>query len=253
MDTGTLVDKQIEAGQGFLGRLAEEGFSVVAAFWGKPTDEGRWSLYVVTPVVDEVGTTEAFRRTLPAVRALGGTWINESSLNLLSPASPLARGALALRARFPDRMPNRYGFDALSSLQLEDVYVYPRSTVEVPLYGMVFRGEAGAGALHLSFEPHNPTTKLTVESGGCQRNTPPRPASIIWLSHLKEPGWRRTPTGLRCSVGTCMDGGRSPAPTRCGAWQSSACTGFAFDTNLHDGAIAVAGEFVQTPRGEHLP
>jgi hypothetical protein len=59
------------------------------------------------------------------------------------------------------------------------VYVYPLGKTQVTIYGMVFRGEPG-GALHLSFEPHNPHGKLLVESDR-KRNEYPAETGIDWV------------------------------------------------------------------------
>jgi hypothetical protein len=54
----------------------------------------------------------------------------------------------------------------LGGIQVDDIYVYPPGKkVEIPIYGLVFRGEP-SGALHLSFEKHNPQSTLAVESVG---------------------------------------------------------------------------------------
>ena len=84
---------------------------------------------------------------------------------LVGEKSAVALDFLGLPDRFPGRMPTRARQGLLGGLPVEEVYVYPRGNVQVTVYGMVFRGEP-TGALHLSLEPNNPNTKLTVKSDG---------------------------------------------------------------------------------------
>src|SRR5262249_13210081 len=64
------------------------------------------------------------------------------------------------------------------------VYVYPLGRVEVPIYGLIFRGEP-SGALHLSFEPHNPHSRLTIESMG-KHDEYPAETGIDWVAAAPE-------------------------------------------------------------------
>src|SRR4051794_38263401 len=71
MDPVPLVENKIDDGQRIIDRLEEEGVVVRAAAWLKRVDLDRWSLYIATPLVDEKGTLEAYRRLNPALRSLG--------------------------------------------------------------------------------------------------------------------------------------------------------------------------------------
>jgi hypothetical protein len=63
MDQGAWVSEQINDGKGFLERLAEEGVPVTAAAWVKESENGRWYLYLATPLVPEDGGKRpAYRR-----------------------------------------------------------------------------------------------------------------------------------------------------------------------------------------------
>jgi len=45
-----------------------DGFDVRLAFWTKPTDEGKWFLYLASPVVDEKGPAAAYRLVRDVMR-----------------------------------------------------------------------------------------------------------------------------------------------------------------------------------------
>lgn len=179
MDTITLVDNQIENGQKLLDQLEEEGFVVRVACWVKPAEEDRWTLYVATPAVDEMGILQAYRQIIRILPSLGDVWITSSDIKLVGEKHPLAQDALDILRHFPHRAPIQSPRSMLGRMPVEEIYVYTPGKVKVTVYGMIFRGERG-GALHLSLEPHNPHSKLTVESGG-HRNEYPAETGIDWL------------------------------------------------------------------------
>jgi hypothetical protein len=178
MDTVTLVESQIDDGQRLLDRLREEGVVVRAACWVKPADEDRWSLYIATPVLDEKGGLEAYRQVIHVLRSLGDVSLTSSDIKLVGEKDPIAQDALDILRRFPHSTPIRSPRPLLGGTPVEEVYVYPLGRTTVPIYGLVFRGAPGS-ALHLSFEPHNPQSKLTVESMG-KRNEYPAETGIDW-------------------------------------------------------------------------
>src|ERR1039458_10039243 len=49
----TVVNEQAESGKRLIQTLVAAGFEVRLAFWAKPTEEGKWYLYLASPVVDE--------------------------------------------------------------------------------------------------------------------------------------------------------------------------------------------------------
>jgi hypothetical protein len=165
MDTVALVENQIDAGQYLLDRLQEEGLVVRAACWVKPVNEDRWTLYIATPSVDEKGTLETYRQISPALRSLGDSWITGSDVTVVGEKHPLVPYARDILRRYPHKTPIRSPFPLGGGIYAEEVYVYPLGKTPVTIYGLIFRGEPG-GALHLSFEPHNPNSSLTVESMG---------------------------------------------------------------------------------------
>ena len=61
MDQDTVVSEQTESGKRLIEVLVANGFDVRIAFWAKPTDEGKWFLYLASPIVDEKGPAAAYR------------------------------------------------------------------------------------------------------------------------------------------------------------------------------------------------
>lgn len=62
MDKTVLVGPDIEEGRRFLELLSNAGVRVDAALWQKGELTGRWSLLIVTPLVEELGVKETYRR-----------------------------------------------------------------------------------------------------------------------------------------------------------------------------------------------
>jgi len=179
MDTVTLVENQIDAGQRLLDLLGEKGVVVRAACWVKPVEEDRWSLYIATPSVEEKGKLEAYRQVTPVLRSLGDEWLTSSDVTLVGEKHPLVKDALDILRRFPHQTPIRSPRSLVGGIPVEDVYVYPLGKTQVTVYGLIFRGEP-SGALHLSLEPHDPHSTLTVESIG-KRNVYPAETGIDWV------------------------------------------------------------------------
>ena len=179
MDTVTLVENRIDDGQKLLDRLAQNGIVVRAAGWVKPTDEDWWSLYIATPAVDENGALAAYGQVFDVLRSLGADWITSSDIKLVGKNDPIVQDLLDILRRFPHRTPIRSPRSLLGGTPVEELYVYTPGKVEVTVYGMAFGGEPGR-ALHLSLEPQNPHSKLTVESGG-QCNEYAAETGIDWV------------------------------------------------------------------------
>jgi hypothetical protein len=180
MDTVTLVDNQIDDGQRLLDQLAADGFVVRAACWVKPADEDRWSLYVVAPAVDAQGTLEAYRQVYGVLRSLEGACVTTSDIKLVGENHPVAKDVLDILRRNPAGGAPRSRRPLLGGSAVEEVYVYAPGKTEVTIYGMVFRGEPGGGALHLSFEPHDRHSKLVVDGNGGPREYPAE-TGIDWV------------------------------------------------------------------------
>jgi hypothetical protein len=164
MDTITLVEDKIEDGQGFLDRLEDAGILIKSAGWIKPNDEDRWSLYVATPLLDHNGIIAAYRQVNEVLRSFHNHELNSLDIKLVGEKHPIARDLSRLNERRTGRSSNLPGAMKIGDLYVDDVYVYAPGNVKVTIYGMIFDG-AAPGALHLSLEPHDPSTRLKIGSG----------------------------------------------------------------------------------------
>jgi hypothetical protein len=75
MDKDTLVTEQAESGERLISALAADGFETRVAFWAKPTDDGKWFLYLASPMTDEKGPAVAYRFVHRTLRKI---WKSES-------------------------------------------------------------------------------------------------------------------------------------------------------------------------------
>jgi hypothetical protein len=162
MDTVPLVEGQIDDGWSLLTELDRRGFIVRAACWIKPIDEDRWSLYIATPAVDEQGALSAYGEVLRVLRSLGRVWITSSSLNLVGEKHPIVEDILDLLSRFPGGTRTPFPLSYFGGVPVEEVYVYPRAIVEVPIYSSFFRGQPGGSGVTFSLEPFNPDRWLEI-------------------------------------------------------------------------------------------
>ncbi len=103
MDQDTVVNEQIESGQQLIDALVRTGFPIRIAFWAKPTDEGKWFLYLASPQVDEKGPTTAYRQIHQIMRSLPGLWIDPFEVRVVGLGDSLAQAALTVtKPRVPD-------------------------------------------------------------------------------------------------------------------------------------------------------
>jgi hypothetical protein len=87
-----LVESEIEDGRKFLELMSEEGLPVKAAMWRRGESPGYWSLLLVTPLLDEIGMIETFRRVRDILwKSPGHTKIEIGDITPLSPKSRFAK------------------------------------------------------------------------------------------------------------------------------------------------------------------
>lgn len=95
MDKGLLVREQTEGGQKLIDQLVRSGFPLRMAFWRKEDDDTRWHLYLITPLVEERGSFEAYRQVQAAVDSCSwpdpAEMIDTSMVMALEPTYPLAK------------------------------------------------------------------------------------------------------------------------------------------------------------------
>ncbi len=128
MDTGPLVNEQIEDGRKLLAQLAAEGFDVTAACWVRFAlcAEHEWFFYIVSERVDKDGLRAAGLAVHQAIHRIPppwGPWITVSELRLVGLNDPMAKEVLAFRARYPGR--TWFPGASLGSQIIEQAYIYP--------------------------------------------------------------------------------------------------------------------------------
>lgn len=62
MDKTTLVGPDLQEGWKLLKLLDHDGMKIHAALWQKNAEWGNWQLDIVTPLVDEVGSFNVYKR-----------------------------------------------------------------------------------------------------------------------------------------------------------------------------------------------
>ncbi len=123
MDTVTLVENHVKDGERLLDRLAENGIEVASAAWLKPSEDERWGLIIVTPLVDRHGVREAYGEVYSALRSLENIWITDSDIKLIGEQSPIAKD-LAKAMAGPYRLPMILRRHLLGGLPVHEVYLY---------------------------------------------------------------------------------------------------------------------------------
>lgn len=132
MDTDTLVKERIDDFGKLVKQLSQDGFEVMAAFWIKTTHDGRWRFYIVSPLVDTLGLTQAYGRLFPLIRKMSPLLsIDPLEVRLIGPTEPLARDVLDAHKRVPGprEYPIRWRGTWLGGRGIEDAYFYPLPTV----------------------------------------------------------------------------------------------------------------------------
>jgi hypothetical protein len=128
MDTDTLVDELIDDGKKLAEELPQHGFEVAAAFWIKPSEDGKWYFYLVSPIVDAEGLAKAYRRLHPLVRAIPHPFsIDPLEIKLIGPSNPIAKDVMAIHGRIllSGVSATRWGGKQLGNVSIEEAYLYP--------------------------------------------------------------------------------------------------------------------------------
>ena len=139
MDQDTVVSEQTESGRRLIEALVADGIEVQAAFWAKPTDEGKWFLYLVSSMVDDKGPAVAYRLVHAILRRMPDLRIDPFEIKVVGLKDSLAEAALALlkpngpdspfAARNPRPYPGmtRFGGSTLGGVSIDGAYIYPPS------------------------------------------------------------------------------------------------------------------------------
>jgi hypothetical protein len=137
VDQDVLVSERTESGERLIEALSAAGYEISIAFWAKPTDEGKWFLYLVSPFVDEHGPAAAYRLVHRVIRELSGVWIDPFEIRVVGSIDSLAQAALEVTkpkvpdsrfaVRNPRLFPTRLGGTSLGGVSVDGAYIYPTS------------------------------------------------------------------------------------------------------------------------------
>jgi hypothetical protein len=141
MDHDTVVSEQTESGKRLIEALTADGFEIRVAFWAKPTEDGKWYLYLASPVVDEKGPAAAYLLVHGVLRKTPDVWIEPLEVKVVGLNDSLTEAALAvIKPKTPDspfavRNPKPYPgmtrFDGstLGGIDVDGAYIYPPQPV----------------------------------------------------------------------------------------------------------------------------
>lgn len=125
MDTELLVESQIDDGRRLVDQVVRDGFDVSVAFWVKTSEEGLWHLYIASPSVDEGKLGEAYRKVYASLGKIPDSWVSPSDIKLINDANPIAQDVIAVRNRYPARIPTRYRGKRIGNVSIVEAYIYP--------------------------------------------------------------------------------------------------------------------------------
>ncbi len=127
MDQDALVEKLIADGKQLIDRLMAEGIGVTAAAWLKESYNGRWNLYIATPLVSPTGAKkQAYHEIFGVLRQMPAPfWLTSSHIRAIAPSSPVAERIADLDRRYPGRGPIWYRDYLIGDVSVEGGYIYP--------------------------------------------------------------------------------------------------------------------------------
>jgi len=126
MDTELLVEDRIADGEKFIAELIRDGFDVTVALWAKTSEEGLWFLYVGSSSVQAGNIGVSYRRAYECLSRVPSASIRLSEIKLVAATNPIAEEAIAVRDRYPARLPTRFQGTRLGNLSIEEAYIYRR-------------------------------------------------------------------------------------------------------------------------------
>jgi hypothetical protein len=138
------VTEQIESGERLISALVADGFDTRVAFWAKPTDDGKWFLYLGSPMVDDKGPAAAYRLVHRTLRKMPDLWIEPLEIRVVGLNDSLTEAALAAitpkvpaspyAVRNPKPYPGMtcYRGETLGGISIDSAYIYPPSQLGAP-------------------------------------------------------------------------------------------------------------------------
>ncbi|MFN0054863.1 MAG: hypothetical protein ACKV0T_22045 [Planctomycetales bacterium] len=137
MDQISVVVDALGQGTHLIELLKASEFDVHAALWMKPTEEGKWFLYLVSPFVDERGPSASYSEVYSVlrrhpelaidpldVRVIGmQDSISEAVVKLLKPKVP--KSPYVVPNLVPYAGITQFGGAMLGGVNIDGAYIYP--------------------------------------------------------------------------------------------------------------------------------
>ena len=107
------------------------------AFWAKPTEDGKWFLYLASPIVDRKGRPRPTAKSFRIMRTMPDLWIDPLEIRVVGVDDSFAQAGLerdpgeVRRSPFADRDPKtfpgmiRFDGATLGGVSLDGAYIYP--------------------------------------------------------------------------------------------------------------------------------
>ena len=125
MDQATLVEHQIDDVPKLIDQLKRDNFDVKAAFWLYTSEADQWFLYLVSEIVDQLGTTAAYKIVYGSMRRMAGLWINPFEVKLVGSDDPIAKAVVDFQAQMHAPVPTRVRASRLGNIYIDNAYIYP--------------------------------------------------------------------------------------------------------------------------------
>jgi|SRR5688572_30488486 len=119
-----LVAPDLDAGRKFVDLLNRSGVPITAALWqcDESMDANQWELDLVSPLVDEAGIKEAYRKMLAVLDSTGDPpLLNGLDVRLYSPKEPFLK---SLRRTFKGKRDIKLGGGPVGDHILDPGYLY---------------------------------------------------------------------------------------------------------------------------------
>jgi hypothetical protein len=88
-----MVNMGLVGGRNLINALVGHGYDISAAFWVKPSDEGKWFLYLASPAVDQKGPGEVYRLIHAVLRDAPQWGIDPFDVMAVGVENPMAKAA----------------------------------------------------------------------------------------------------------------------------------------------------------------
>jgi hypothetical protein len=124
MDQATLVEHQIDDVPRLIDQLKKDKFGVKAAFWLYTSEADQWFLYLVSDLVDQLGTTEAYKIVYRSMRQLSDLRINPFEVKLVGPLDPIAKEVADFQVNTHAPAPMHVRGSRLGNIYIENAYIY---------------------------------------------------------------------------------------------------------------------------------